>query len=301
MAGLLYVVLCNGCATVAPLEEVRLFHRALNAVDGASQSLLDDLAVAERRQGQDNAVTKAKKDRYEGDCKGILWAEPGFIEGFCSKDAPYFAELGDPPSTHAFRQSIRLMGEYAEVLLTLAEGHNLDETSAQVHTLGDKLAGLSNLTPVPGPVGAVLTVTLGALDPILKDAAQAENVEELQHLVLSGAAHVKKLIKALRQAAPELFNTIVYQSVKEVTSPQALSTESVAEMHLGRIAVYRTAVSNYMGLLEELEQACDQLVTAFQRPRSAVSLASIAEQSAQLTAHAEAWRRVYSTLRTGSQ
>jgi len=75
----------------------------------------------------------------------------------------------------------------------------------------------------------------------------------------------------------------------------------VAKEHLHRIAAYRTAVSNYVILLDELERAFEQLVTAFQQPRNAVSLASVAQRTAQLTAHAEAWRRVYSLLRTGSE
>jgi hypothetical protein len=75
----------------------------------------------------------------------------------------------------------------------------------------------------------------------------------------------------------------------------------VAKEHLNRIAAYRTAVSNYVILHEELEQAFEQLVAAFQQPRNAVSLASVAQRTAHLMAHAEAWRRVYSSLRTGSE
>ena len=78
---LLLTLICTGCATVAPIDEARLFSRAFNSVDGASQPLLDDLSLAERRQGQDNAIFKAKRDKYTGACKGIRWALPGFIEG----------------------------------------------------------------------------------------------------------------------------------------------------------------------------------------------------------------------------
>ena len=300
-AGLLLALLCVGCATTAPLDEARLFAKAFNAVDGASQPLLDDLASAERTQGKDNAVTKAETAAYTGDCKGIRWAEPGFIEGFCLDDAPYFAEIGDPPDTRAFRQGIRLLGEYTEVLLILAEGRNLDEASAQVQAFGEQIATLISLAPVAAPVGPALTGALGALQPVIRDAAQAKNVEEMKRLVLAGAPHVRKLIEELRKAAPEVFNTIIYQSVKGVTSSAALDNETVRKGYLDRIAVYRVAVSNYVVLLGELERTFDQLVAAFQRPRNAVSLAELAQRSAQLTVHAEAWRRVYSQLRTGNQ
>jgi hypothetical protein len=155
--------------------------------------------------------------------------------------------------------------------------------------------------PSVGVAGGALTGVLGALEPIIKDAAQAKNVEELKRLVLSGAPHVTRLIESLQSAAPEVFKTLISQSVRAVTSPEALDNAAVAKEHLNRIAAYRIAVSNYVVLLDELEQAFAQLVTAFQQPRNAVTLAAVAQRTAQLTAHAEAWRRVYSILRTGSE
>ena len=298
---LLVVVLCTGCS-VAPVEETRSFSKAFASVDGASQPLLDDLASAERRQGRENAEIKAKKDIYQGACKGIIWARvdatSGYIEGFCVEDSPYFSELGDPPATQAFRHGVRLIGDYAEVLLVLAEGRNLDEASAQVQALGQNVAALISVASGPG-AAAGLTAVLGALDPIIREAAQRRNIEEMKRLVLSGAPLLKKLIESLRAAAPEVFNTLVFQSVKGVTSPEALDNKTVAKSHLDRIAAYRTAVSNYVMLLKELEVSFDQLVIAFQQPRNAVSLATIAERSGRLSANAEAWRKVYSTLRAG--
>ena len=92
-----------------------------------------------------------------------------------------------------------------------------------------------------------------------------------------------------------------YQSIKKVTSQEAADNEGVAKQYLDRIEAYRIAVSNYVVLLDDLEQAFEQLVVAFQTRRNAVSLASVAQRSAQLTAHADAWRRVYSILRAGGE
>lgn len=298
-AWLLVVALCAGCS-VAPIEETRSFSKAFAAVDGAGQPLLDDLASAERRQGRENAEKKAKSDA--GVCGGIKWAKvdatSGFIDGFCVEDAPYFSELGDPPATQAFRHGVRLIGDYSEVLLFLAEGRNLDETSAQVQALGQNIAALASVASGPGAAAGV-TAVLGALDPIIRDAAQRRNIDEMKRLVLSGAPLLKKLIESLRAAAPEVFNTLIFQSVKGVTSPEALDNRTLAKGYLDRIAAYRIAVSNYVMLLKELEVSFDQLVAAFQQPRSAVSLATIAERSGRLSANAEAWRKVYSTLRAG--
>ena len=51
----------------------------------------------------------------------------------------------------------------------------------------------------------------------------------MKRLVLSGAPLLKKLIESLRAAAPEVFNTLIFQSVKGVTSPEALDNKTVAK------------------------------------------------------------------------
>jgi hypothetical protein len=301
----LVLVLCGGCA-VAPRQETRLFATAFTNFNGASQPLFDDLAVAERRQGQDNAEVRAKKNSYQGECAGIIWAsvtpKTGFIEGFCLDDASFFSEIGDPPATRVFREAVHLIGAYVEVLVTLAEGRNVDEASAQVQSLGSNIAALASFASGPGAgAGAAVTGALKALDPIIRDAAQQKNVEEMQRLVITGAPYLKALIDNLRKAAPKMFNTLSFQSVKSATSAEALNTSAVAKPHLDRIVAYREAVANYVTLLDDLENAFDDLIVAVQKPRNAVSLAIVAERSARLSANADSWRRTYSALRVGSQ
>jgi hypothetical protein len=116
-----------------------------------------------------------------------------------------------------------LIGDYSEVLLILAEGRNLDEASAQVQALGQNIAALISVASGPG-AAAGLTGVLGALDPIIRDAAQRRNLDEMKRLVLSGAPLLKKLIETLRAAAPEVFNTLIFQSVKGDKSGGAQSS-----------------------------------------------------------------------------
>jgi hypothetical protein len=297
--GLLILLMSTACATVAPKEEVRALQRAFITVQEASQPLFDDLASAERRQGQVNAAIKAKKGGYSGECSGISWAGPGFIEGYCLADAAYFSQIGDPPATAGIRRGIRIVGDYVDVLLFLAEGKNLDDTTAQVRGLSQNVAGLMTLIPSAGPAGAVLMGATGALDPIFRNAAQAKNTEELKRLVLAGAPHIKSLIGALRLAAPECFNTLIQQSVIGATSPEALDTPAIAQVHMQRIAAYRIVISDYVMLLSELEKAFDELVYACQHPPNGLSLAIAAQRSGELVTYAESWRKVYMHLRMG--
>jgi len=283
------------CA-VAPVQEVRLFNNAFITFHEASQPLFDDLAIAERRQGQTVAEANAKDNAFQGECAGILWAKVGFIDGYCTTDAPYYSEIGDPPTTRWIRDGIRLIGRYSEVLLTLAEGRNLDETSAQIQNLSGNIAALIAMGAGPGG-GAAFTGALAALDPIIRDAAQRKNLEEMNRLVLAGAPHVTRLVTSLRDGAPAVFNTLIFQSVKGITSADALKSPVIAKNHLDRISNYRIVVSNYVVLLGQLQNTFDELVTAVRQPSNPASVAFVAEKSARLAAHADTWRRVYSTLR----
>jgi hypothetical protein len=290
-----FTILLSSCA-VAPVQEVRLFNTAFITFNEASQPLFDDLAIAERRQGQTVAEANAKDNAFQGECAGIIWAKVGYIDGYCITDALYYSEIADPPTTRRIRDGIRLIGRYSEVLLTLAEGRNLDETSAQIQNLGGNIAALIAMGAGPGG-GAAFSGALAALDPIIRDAAQRKNIEEMNRLVLAGAPHVTTLVVSLRDGAPAVFNTLIYQSVKGVTGADSLKNPAIAKSYLERISIYRIAVSTYVVLLGELQNTFDELVTAVQRPKNAASVAFVAEKSARLAVHADAWRRVYSSLR----
>jgi hypothetical protein len=314
----LVLVLCGGCA-IAPRQETRLFATAFTTFDGASQPLFDDLAIAERRRGKNVVEILAKQNKETsggqetiasestelGDCQNF-WqvvneeAKLGYIARLCVSDAPYFSEIADPPSTRAFRGGVRLIGEYADVLVTLAEGRNVDEAAAQVQALGGTIAGLASMASGPAAAAGATTV-LAALDPLIKEAAQKRNIEEMKRLVLSGAPYVKKLIEALRAAAPTMFKTLINTSEILATSPRALDDPEVARGYLERIAAYRIVVSNYVILLQQLEETFDELVAAIKLPRNGASLAFIARRSAELSANAVVWRKVYSTIRTGTE
>jgi hypothetical protein len=66
-----------------------------------------------------------------------------------------------------------------------------------------------------------------------------------------------------------------------------------------RIEAYRVAISNYVVLLDRYRELLKDLVAAYDSPRNPVTLARIAERSAQLSTQADAWRRSLASLRTG--
>ena len=88
-------------------------------------------------------------------------AGAGFIRGYCVSDAAYFASLGEPPATQAFRGGLAVLGKYVDVLIFLAEGRNLEELHAQLDSLSSTIGQV--LTFLPG----------GGVRPALRSAARS--------------------------------------------------------------------------------------------------------------------------------
>jgi hypothetical protein len=80
------------CTTV-PVDQIKYFSQAFNTVNTVGQPLLDDLAVAERKQGQQIAERRARGESTQGanNCprSDYPWQEAagnlGIIRGFCPK------------------------------------------------------------------------------------------------------------------------------------------------------------------------------------------------------------------------
>jgi hypothetical protein len=289
----------SGCVT-APTEQIKYFSQAFNTVNTVGQPLLDDLAVAERRQGREIAVRRAQGKSKQGlaECPQgeVPWQEAGgIIRGFCVADATYFSELSDPPGAAAMRGGLSVIERYADLLSMLAEGRNVEDAVGQIDALGKNVTGL---LAVVGVAGAPIGAALGALQPILESAARQANAKEARRLILEGAPIVTKLIAALRQGAPAVFNTLI-----EAPANRLLKLEDKVAMagEVSRVEAYRTAVANYVVLLGKLQDAWDLTVAVANAPPGQVRLVSLVQQTSELKADAEAARKVFAVLRAGAR
>lgn len=317
---LLIAVLVAGCAT-RPVTEVRLVSRAFDDLNAASQPLLDDLALAEREQGRQAAEIRAKaRARAEArpspaggtdrppasaaadPCPDVLLVggekpgSPAVQDGFCLRDSPYFAVIGDPPATRAFRRGLAAVGDYTQLLLLLAEDRNLDEAKGQLQSLAGNL-GVALEAAGVGGASAVAPPVLEALSPLIELAAKDANATELKRVVLQESPKVEALVAALSKAAPELFRTVSQSSFRRFNTV-GLGNVEVAKVEAQRIEAYRVAVSNYVVLLDDYRELLRALVAAYDRPQQTATLAYLAERSAQLSARSDAWRRSLASLRT---
>ena len=297
-----------GCATQAPVDQIKYFSQAFTAVNTVGQPLLDDLAIAERNHGRQIAERRAKgekgpNDKAPEECRQdkLAWrtapdGKSGVIDGFCIVDAGYYADIGDPPSTAALRAGLDLIERYADTLSSLAEGRNVEQALSQVDALGKEVDGLLGLA---GGVPAIaLAPVLGVLKPFLDKAARQANAAEARRLILEGAPQVTRLIAALRQAAPPLFNNIIRPSTERITRPVQGGSITI---DIARIEAYRASVSQYVVLLNRLEKAWENTVDAAKSPLATQGrLAALVSASAELRKDADTVRRGLAKLRTGT-
>lgn len=328
------IVACAGCATNVPVAEVRLVGKAFQDLSAASALLLDDLSVAERAQGKVVADVRAKSNsraaaaeisgggdvRYvvlsavspnEADAErtvgnrceaiGLLTVSTVSVQnGFCVSDSYYYSELADPPATATFRRSLAAVDSYTNVLLILAEGRNIEAAQAEVQSLAGNVGGVLEIAGATG-AGTAMQGVVGALQPLLDLAAKQSNAKELARNVRDVSPKVVVVIEQLRLAAPELFNTLAEHALANLRTAKLTQDINVKVVRIdaARIEAYRTAVSNYVVLLDQYERLLDRLVDSYDTTGKGVTLSGLVQQSAQLSAQADAWRRTYSALRMG--
>jgi hypothetical protein len=305
--------LLSACATQAPVGEVQLVAKAFDNLNTASQPLLDELALAERAQGKSAALARAearsKAPAAEGPavpgsqrCPDILILGgkmndiPEVQNGFCPEDSYYYSELADPPGTRAFRQALAAVGDYTQLLVILAEGRNLEEAKGQLVTLTGNLGLALSAAGISG-AGPTLNVLLQAFNPVLDLAAQGANAKELKRLAVQESPQVEKLVGELRTQAGEFFTTLTEAPMARFNlAPDKPDVEAAEAAH---IEAYRVAVSNYVVLLDQYGSLLGDLVKVYDQPKGTITLASLADRSAQLSAQADAWRRSLASLRAG--
>jgi hypothetical protein len=277
-----------GCAT-APVEQIRYFAKAYDTVNTVGQPLLDDLAIAERQQGQSNALAGA------GHCYTELKSDrSSLMIGYCNAEAAYFSDVGDPPATRALRGGLGVLRIYVDILISLSEGKVASDAVAEVNLLGERVSGLIAIVGRPEVAGA-LTVALKELQPLLMDAARQLSVHEVRRVLLNGAPKVTLLIAALEDATPWMFETVIRPTRMRLFTknpPTFLDDKAKYE-------TYRKIFSNYVVLLDQLREAWIQTIAATEAP-SPPALGDIANRVGQIQAETASVLRAYAALRVGS-
>jgi hypothetical protein len=288
------------CST-APVDQVKYFSQAVNSVDTVGQSLIDDLATAERSQGQRAAVRRSKTSAADADGSCASRWMPvsnsvGFMQGFCMADSAYYSLIGDPPATKSLRAALQLLGDFAGVLSALTQNTNIDAAQGQIDTLVGNFGALASIVSGTAlPLGAAVS----ALKPIVTQLVEARNAEEARRAIVDGKDGVSTLISGLRKSTPAVFNTLTEESTGRLRSREVSADPALAAPDLRRVDAYRVTVSNFVVMLGKLQDAWNLTVKAAESPENPITLSALAERSGELKADAEAARRAFSILRTG--
>ncbi len=257
VACLLIGLLLPACAT-APVEETKAFDNAVVAIKSAGDLLLDAVSAAERRTYVANL--KIKKGAY----------------AFSATDAPYLATVGDPRNVAAYRQSLNILKQYSSLLLSLAQGDDVDKVRASYLSLAGSVAAISKT--------AELVPYVQALSPFIDAGLKAQSAAEARKAALQGLPLVRALLAAFHDHAGDMFHAL-------------LAGRAYTNAPASTIDADRVMVSNFVVVLEGLQATLDQLELAYSRKSSPATLAALVAASAQLAANVEVARKTYIATR----
>ncbi|TPM03531.1 MULTISPECIES: hypothetical protein [unclassified Mesorhizobium] len=257
---LLALLLCAGCVN-APTANTGAFVKGVAAVQSASDTLYDDLGVAER-----NVVLRQ------------LNANPASGRRFDVANAYYYSTIGDPPLTTEFRSAIGIIAQYADLLNTLSNGSNNAAARAQTLEIAENLSSLAGTPEV--------ALAAAALKPVIDQLLLARSVAEARQLALDGAPRFSDLIGALKNSTPAMFKMLV----TEVAHSSGINSSKLTD--------YRTALANYVVLLDRLQKTFGSLVEAFKRPSDVTSIASLSQATGMLQEDVKAVRQALAAARS---
>jgi hypothetical protein len=119
---------------------------------------------------------------------------------------------------------------------------------------------------------------------VVEAAAHASNYQELKRVVIEGAPHFSRLVFALQGASREMFTTLAEFSMAQATPGNLRDNRPLAESLVGQINGYRRVVSDFVVLLNELDEAHKALVEALKHAnQQPATLAGLADRAQRLS------------------
>jgi hypothetical protein len=280
-----------GCAAV-PTAQLAAFSQSLAAVRQADQPIFADLALAEERSASNRADPCPDQPSL---------AVPGgapIRNGFCLLEVASVAGIAEPPDTAAFKAGMEALQIYTGTLTTLAAADSAADTSAQLQTAAGNLAGIAQALKIGGAgFAAAITGPIGALAPLIDQAAAQFSRDEARRLILSGSEQVHAIIAAERAAVPAIWNIITSDWRDELTLISPKDFQGAARLR-ARIETYRAILSNYAIMLGLLDTAWTETVAATTNPQPA-TLSDLVALTGQLRTSSETLARAYASLRAG--
>jgi len=277
---LVWLVL-TGCAGPVAQQEFQTYVTSFEQMRGATNSLLDEVGAGERRRGQ--AVLSARPSSPR---------PLGVDESFRVADAAFYASNAEPPLTRAYRNALRVIVLYNDTLVGLVEGKTLGELKTNAAELGSEALALAAV--VTGmAVAPLIAPALPAIQLLADQAVAAASRAAFKDAFLRNFTAVDALFSKMREGAPDLFDVLARENLARLRQARldGLSDAARAEL-IARHEAYRSALSDWVIMIEETQVAMRDVRTVLQAP------AGLNASTTDLTERAIKIRVLASTIRT---
>lgn len=254
------VVVCwivGACVSNAGIAQFEVYRSAFEKADSTGQSILNQLAHAERFLFQKQFPAYKTTDD---------------IPGFSAIHAAYYSESVDPPGTAAFRRSLSAVRSYNELLYALSSGQTAATMNARlvgfissgenaireiqkVQSVGQTVSGqLARLLTVTGK----LSTYFADVQPITGAVFDYRSKEVFRSYLISARVPVLGILEELRNGTKEIFPVLTYKT--ELSANTVKNGYKLTESDIQRIELYRKLLSEWVLLLDHTHIALDDAV-----------------------------------------
>ena len=266
---LLFAAICAltvGCALQAGLPEFKVYNTAFEESRSASTTIIDMLAVAERKQQQ--AFLKAQHPN-------------GRDKKFWPDQAAYYSELADPPLADVYRRGIDVVAQYNKIMLVYATGQGFDTLQAEVSSLGTESLALVNAAQILGDVAGKASPYVALAQEIAKLALSIRSRAVFREHLIDTAPAVRKLLGSMRDGTRYVFPRLTYTTTTELNLLRVGGSGNRAEL-LKKLDQMRVLLSDWVVLLDRDIAALDAVVLAVEHPSATAVLTGTTETIIEL-------------------
>ncbi len=268
----------SAACTQLPRAEFQAYRDSFQAAQAATAPIMESYSVQER------ATTLGQLQQQRN------YSTYGYFDDFQPTDVVAGSSLGLPPGADAADRAFRAISKYNDTLVALAENRNIAEAQTQLQQLTSNLTGIApQLAPAEAPIKAAANLLVQFLSP----AIQADNREQFKRIVLDGYPRVVDLIGVLRGLTPHQYELITGPLRSRWQDETPANRPALAQQINGWHRVF----SDYVYLLNAMEQKLGQLRDAVANPQSQSLLSQAVAGSAELRVYAEGLRRSVAELR----
>ena len=277
------LLLLSSCSSYRGVSEFSAYRDAYSAAASLGNSILDQLAVAERNLYKVAYPFDPTKDE------------------FIPAHSRYLVEPVDPPATSAYRRTLVALTTVNEALYDLSSGSEAQAIAGKFA----KLAALSTAAvadvaflapstalakPLTAPLAITINKTLSNFQPVAAPIIGFYTRKRFQEKLLADAGTVRKALGEIRDSTPTVFNllrvNVIAQANADPSRMDGLNKEEKA-----RIDRYQTINATWVVLLEAAITGLERTEAAIKSKDQASSFEGVLQASEDLASAVSSARR----------